>query len=631
MPYTPPSRQSSVSSTSAASSKHNIARYHDGPPPSPGSQRPLPRSSSSSSLARAQRSEEAQTLHAAAASSKSNDVALGGPEYRLDQGASPQKAGRRHRLYQHAPESVSSEESMASSDSRQGSGDESESKKADRKDQLEALGNAVRLSLNITRRGSPEPPTDNLSEQEAEGERRSRSPEVGRLSAAARKISHSRSSTESAIMFSSASAPDLTALGSGCSDEDEGLDSDSRPSLPRKKSGELIKPAIRPANRRKVSSMPGTPTFSKKGVHFNDDLQQVRHFLQVDRPIAVSAGGSPVEAFEDEAEFPFGPRPPVPKGLEIRLANFPRESHERQSLPVRLERITLLPDQKTLMGSVAVANLAFHKVVAARFTFDNWRTVSEVTAEFCGEKRVATSRADGYDVFDFNVKLSDQANLEKKTMFICVRYNVGGQEYWDNNSSGNFRVEFVKREAPKSETPHKQLSQPKAIPRSRHNSPSSQRLQPSPSIDDDFAAGFGSIPAINMGSGFPRRRVMPDTPPPRRQNKAGQAFGNRYDFGTSLSAALSNAQSQLGEKSGIRAKNDSAPPASFSGRESDHSKPASTRLTRQYPGSSGSESPRPESLLANKQSVDSRAYQELVSKFCFVSLESATLLLRSRD
>lgn len=543
---------------------------------------------------------------------------LGEGEQWGDDNDIPQQGGQQQSLDSHAPASICSEESVSSQDSNRGLGDEGNQKSAQRNDQLEELGKAVRLSLNVARAGSPELPFENSPQKYVSSGQTPQHPEPGRLSATARKISHSRSSTESAIMFPSSSAPDLTALAPSDGSEEEDSDPELRPGMLRKKSGEPVKPAIRPPNRRKVSSMPGTPTFSKKGVHFNDELQQVRHFLQVDRPIAVSAGGSPVEVFEEEKEFPFT-RGPVPsRSIELRLGNFPRESYERQSLPVRLERINLSFDQKTLLGSVAVANLAFHKVVAARFTFDNWRTVSEVTAEYSNLNSEGRSRASGYDIFDFNVKLSDQANLEHKTMFICIRYQVGGNEYWDNNNSRNFKVEFVKRDAVGAASQPQALS-PKHIPRSRQNSAASHRLRSSPSIDDEFAAGFESFPTFNMGNTPSKKHMLPDAPPPRRQHKAGQPFGTRYDFGTSLSAALINAQSELGEKSGIKARGDNVKSPSTSNPPSGRNRLPTPRIVRQPPGASDTESPRPDSLLANKQPVGSSAYQEFLSKFCFVS------------
>ncbi len=132
--------------------------------------------------------------------------------------------------------------------------------------------------------------------------------------------------------------------------------------------------------------MPGTPTFSK-AVHFDSHLEHVRHFLQVDRPLAVSAGSSPVDNYDSEGEYPFnaderqaGRLPPFE--WELVITNFPVDTPARKAQPVRLERVWLSNDQKCLIGSVIVTNLAFQKYVTCRFTLDYWKTTSEIGAEY---------------------------------------------------------------------------------------------------------------------------------------------------------------------------------------------------------------------------------------------------------
>lgn len=427
-----------------------------------------------------------------------------------------------------------------------------------------------------------------------------------RLPATARKVSHSRSSTESAIMdqrgqFSSSPTSDDEESDS------EGLTLSRKPLLLRKKSGELVKPAIRPPSRRKHSSAPGTPTYSK-AVHFNEDIEQVRHFLQVDRPIAVSAGGSPAEGYEEEAEFPFKypDTPSSPGDLEIRLGHF-SEGDDRKWCPVRLEKLSLSSDQKSLLGVVAVANWGFQKYVAVRFTFDYWKTTSEVVAEYSNEVR-QTPREDGYDQFNFNIRLSDLANIDNKTLLVCVKYNVNGQDHWDNNSGMNFQADFSRRQKPKA-APAPIGVRP---PRSRHNSSSSSKptARAVATLDEEFSNTFDTAPAIRFRKAPTVTRSLSDSPL-RRTTPAGQAFGSRYDFGASLSAALSQAQATLGERSGIKTK---------TGQPVGMGPPASSlpRGGLGAPGTSGTESPRADALLANKHAVDSRAYQEFVSKFCFV-------------
>jgi hypothetical protein len=86
-------------------------------------------------------------------------------------------------------------------------------------------------------------------------------------------------------------------------------------------------------------------------------------------------------------EFPFGSNAPgrsrqPPFEWEIRLSNFLADAKQRESWPVRVERVFLSSDNKNLVGAIAVQNLAFQKLVVARFTLDYWKTTSEVAADY---------------------------------------------------------------------------------------------------------------------------------------------------------------------------------------------------------------------------------------------------------
>lgn len=479
------------------------------------------------------------------------------------------------------------------------------------------------------------------------------------LSKEARRISHSRSSTDSNIIVDLAhqtQSPLPIKYARPDSDEDD-EDSDEagihlKPPMVRKKSGELVRPALRPASaKRRPSSMPGTPTYSK-AVHFDAHLEHVRHFLQVDRPLAVSAGSSPVETYDSEMEFPLGAedvaRPKGPcYGWEIKLSNFPAETEERKHQPVRVERIFLSSDSKSLIGVVAVQNLAFHKKVTARFTFDYWKTTSEVVADFNDDVRRKHVH-DGCDRFNFTIKLDDQTNLENKTMFFCIRYDVNGQPYWDNNGSINYQVEFSKKfQAHGKNGTSGQGSRPmNALPRSRPSPPVSAgatRPRSMPQSFDDFAPGFDPYalytppPTTRLAESAvrlkaPRSRAdrVPDAPT-RRPKANGQAFGNRYDFGASLSAAIQSASAILGEQSGFFAQEPGSKQPSHRGLASERKTASAVRpqtpsiIVKQPTGgaasttlSQGSAPPRPAALLSKKPSLQSQSYQELVDKYCFV-------------
>jgi hypothetical protein len=458
-----------------------------------------------------------------------------------------------------------------------------------------------------------------------------------------RRIGHNRSNTESVFIDlrqkQQAETPTTTSDDETITDEDESDRSRlNKPPMLRKKSGELVRPALRPSSsRRRPSSMPGTPTFSK-AVHFDSHLEHVRHFLQVDRPLAVSAGSSPVEAYDSDTEFPFGnedsSRQPTYE-WEIVTSNFPSLNPIRLAQPVRLERIFLSPDNKNLVGSVAVANLAFNKYVVARFTLDYWKTTSEVVAEFNNDIR-QPKHSDGFDRFNFNIKIADQANLEAKTMFFCIKYSVNGQEYWDNNNATNFQVDFRKKAKPQNGKKGAQgaASRPvHSLPRSNKTPP--LRPKTMPATFDDFADGFDSKYDFNdftqpvsdlLGDSAGRLKgvrsaitLSSDNFTRRAPKPTGQAFGNRYDFGASLSAAISAANTTMGEKSGIVMKPSSKQAAKklvFDTPESES--PLTMASTKSFSKASvngSNESSRP--ATADKPVIASQSYNELLDKYCF--------------
>lgn len=440
------------------------------------------------------------------------------------------------------------------------------------------------------------------------------------LTPEARKISHSRSSTETRIMHKPTFVESSSHTSDDSEEEEEGVR--FKPSLVRKKSGELVKPALRPSSRRRYSSMPGTPTYSKS-VHFNDSDNQTRHFLQVDKPIAVSAGSSPVESYDSESEFPFHEDMGKPE-LQIKVANLTDDDFSRKTKPIRVERIFLSSDRNTLVGVCAAQNISFQKLVVARFTLDYWKTTSEVVAEFNNDPRSQIN--DGCDRFIFHIKLSDQANIDSKTLLLCVRYNVGGQEFWDNNDNTNYQIDFSKAVTRVAKPSRTITSSPlgqrplSAIPRSRHTPPSSRGGRPD-SADDDFVSRFDTSSAYSFGSPAKliddsstaiklkpkskRPSFVASGPPSQPTN----GLGSRYDFGTSLSAALTTAQDHLGRRSGLVNGVMTKPQSNGS-----YFGP----VDRVEPEKVDAKTERPDAMTTDRPAMGSDQYRDLVQKFCYV-------------
>lgn len=393
------------------------------------------------------------------------------------------------------------------------------------------------------------------------------------LSSKAPKILHPRSSSMSSL---------ATLHIPHNSTKEFGLDPNATPpftpAIVRTKSGKLVRPALRPHSGRS-SSEPGTPTCSK-AVHFDSQLEQVRHFLQVDQPLAVSAGSS--------VAGPLGDGLPIENDNStlsrvewgVRLTNFPLDTLERRSMPIWVEKTFLSWDNTYLIGSAVVANLGYAKKAAARFTFDSWRTTSEVNAEY--NRNPST---DDLDRFTFSVSLADVPSLEDKTMFFCVRYSVNGREYWDNNNNSNFQVNFVK---------------------------TSVR-----SWKSKYAAN-----AV--------RAIISDAPN-RRSNAKVQPFGSRYDFGRSLIPVVQGPNNAVNGGQ-FKDEDDYAPAPQerkVIQRSFSISHMASAGVPRErghHPGQLAGSLPSallvenvdPPGSIAENPSLQGHSYDEFLDKYCFV-------------
>ncbi|EZG04136.1 hypothetical protein H106_05818 [Trichophyton rubrum CBS 735.88] len=447
------------------------------------------------------------------------------------------------------------------------------------------------------------------------------------------------------------------------SDQDE-EEMVQKPPMLRKKSGELVRPAIRLRQGRPLS-MPGTPTFSK-AVHFGAQLEEVRHFMQLDRPLAVSAGSSPVEEYDGDTEFPFTCSnaacssssvlsTPSKDHWEARVTNFPSMLDDaRLNKPVRLRRIQLCPDTHALLGTVAVANICYSKHVSARFTLDNWKTVSEVTAEYVHADAPCIDRDErvGFDTFSFSIELADQLRhgMQNKTLFLCLRYNVGGREFWDNNDDMNYQIVFSRRTSnnstsgssgsvgrdplfrarmAKAKNARGGRAKPLSMVAMGMNLPMNMPI----ALPDNVKVAVKQQTQFEITASKPgdsdvdvdseKEGWFPDPDSPTRKNKLRtNVFGDRYDFSASLTTSSSGGGGGGGTGSG---------PARY-GHKHSHSMPqlnmvesSSTSASAGSPStpSDSDESPSPvgekrlSDFLSDRPNHQSQVYKELVDRYCF--------------
>lgn len=199
--------------------------------------------------------------------------------------------------------------------------------------------------------------------------------------------------------------------------------------LLRRKSGEAVRSAIRPSSP--------SPRPIAKAVHFSENLEQARHFLQSDCTASIRVGSpNPDEGRKHASTLPTQSNiPPCRYTRWTVTLNSYHESSRHEQL-VQLHDFDLCSKRQSLVGDISVANIAFEKRVSARFTVDDWQTVSEVIADYEWPK----NNTGAYDRFSFAIALPPPTEVHAMTMIVCIRYQVNGEEYWDNNSGKNYLI-----------------------------------------------------------------------------------------------------------------------------------------------------------------------------------------------
>ena len=165
----------------------------------------------------------------------------------------------------------------------------------------------------------------------------------------------------------------------------------------------------------------------------------------------------------------------VMKNWNLDTSQFKSLSYRDQidcEVPVFLERCFLNLDKTLIVGQIAVKNISFIKIVKIRYSFDNWFTIVNVDAKYTSDIPRVLKRA-GYDRFLFQLSTPVLLSMYFKTnpnflnsppnFEFCIKYTAGGQDFWDNNHSRNYRLSFnhnnfLKLNKTSSPTPKKTTS-----------------------------------------------------------------------------------------------------------------------------------------------------------------------------
>ena len=202
----------------------------------------------------------------------------------------------------------------------------------------------------------------------------------------------------------------------------------------------------RPPQRvRRCSSLktgktpPGTPG-RKKIVRFADvlglDLADVRTFLDEVPKV-------PIQAYYDLVYdvTSMSPNNPTLVGPSLDKVLVPL-FQQPGSLPAFLERVkdkqvclenaaVTDPISLTIIGSVRVRNLDFHKSVHIRYSLDNWRSYSDMMANYVENSCDGFSDKFTFLIFGNSLQIGQRIEM-------AIRFQAKGQQYWDNNYGQNY-------------------------------------------------------------------------------------------------------------------------------------------------------------------------------------------------
>lgn len=201
----------------------------------------------------------------------------------------------------------------------------------------------------------------------------------------------------------------------------------------------------KPQKLRRSSSLktgktpPGTPG-RKKIVRFADvlglDLADVKTFLDHEVPKIPKSAYDDLDYTEQHAS-PFQPLfgPPVEKMLVPLfqqpggLPSFLDKVRERQ---VCLENAAVTdPINMTITGTVRVRNLDFHKSVYIRYSLDQWKSYSDLQANYV--EASCDGFSDKFSFMFFGNSLTVGQRIE-----MAIRFHCKGQQFWDNNLGTNY-------------------------------------------------------------------------------------------------------------------------------------------------------------------------------------------------
>ncbi|KAM5194219.1 protein phosphatase 1 regulatory subunit 3E [Mantella aurantiaca] len=211
---------------------------------------------------------------------------------------------------------------------------------------------------------------------------------------------------------------------------------------------------------------------TRKRVRFADalglELESVRHFRREDMPqipqhvthrlqkeLLQQIGGT-CSSREDvswcKARHVISPSWTVePETLEKQT--WERSAWDQQTWDQRVCLQNMRCESCFLWGSVRVLDLAYEKRVTVRYTLDGWLTYQETHALYAARLCHGGAGHPGTDLFTFRLPLPPRDQPQLSTLQFAICYQVGDEEFWDNNKGKNYSLNLSNAGASRTQDP----------------------------------------------------------------------------------------------------------------------------------------------------------------------------------
>lgn len=207
-------------------------------------------------------------------------------------------------------------------------------------------------------------------------------------------------------------------------------------------------PPTKAIMRRRAQSLPSLPERKRElrslQVRFVDslgiELEEVKVFKVQEHPLIPQ---HVMFRLLMSSELAFG------KSLELSLPYFkPCFPENMGAQPDFLKRLCsqsvcleqVLCSDQGITGTLHVINLAFEKKVTVRYSFTNWRTLTETTASWVSSGYSAKCDVPETDIFKFRLPVPPFILQPGAILEFAICYHVRGSNYWDNNNGHNYKL-----------------------------------------------------------------------------------------------------------------------------------------------------------------------------------------------